>query len=166
MFWLDQEAKQTLFNFLWSHRDQRNYIAADFPLNENIIDMLKDPRVLARNVRVNSMLRIIDLKTVLEGLGLMNDDFNLAFKVNDAMCPWNNTIFQLNSADDKLIITSKVDNKNLDFEIDILYLNQLIAGYRTVHELSELGRIKLHSNCIEILDKIFPRTNNYFHDFF
>ena len=70
-FWLDQEAKQTIFNFLWGHRDQRKYIAGFFSANENIIDLLKTPRIKSRRVMDNSLLRIIDAKTVLENLKLL-----------------------------------------------------------------------------------------------
>ena len=50
VFWLDQKAKQTIFNFLWSHRDQREYILGALPVNENIIDLLRTPRIQLRSI--------------------------------------------------------------------------------------------------------------------
>ncbi|MFX1310845.1 MAG: enhanced intracellular survival protein Eis, partial [Promethearchaeota archaeon] len=45
-FWLNHTAKQTIINFLWTHRDQQEYIAGYFPVNENLIDLLITPRIL------------------------------------------------------------------------------------------------------------------------
>ena len=86
-FWLDQTAKQTIFNFLWAHRDQREYIAGAFSVNEVIIDLLKTPQILERKIIDNSLLRIIDVKTVLENLTYLIDEFTISIEIHDEFCP-------------------------------------------------------------------------------
>ncbi|KKK44041.1 MAG: hypothetical protein Lokiarch_21590, partial [Candidatus Lokiarchaeum sp. GC14_75] len=165
--WLNHMAKQTIFNFLWSHRDQRKYIAGVFPLSENIIDHLKTPRVKARKIIVNSLLRIIDVKSVLIGLKYPVDDFNIIIQIHDKFCNWNNGLFKLTSKNK--IINVEFQNSAIgfiDLETDITYFAQLIVGYRTIKELLEFGFISINQEKLELLQKIFPKTNNNFIDDF
>lgn len=167
VFWLDKIAKQTIFNFLWSHRDQRKYIAAFFPLNENIIDILQTPRIKVRYIGANSMLRIINVKTVLENLKYFKENFSVVLHIHDEFCPWNNGYFTLNSIDKKIEVEYEASAmKNVDLEIDIGHFSQLVAGFRTVKKLLEFDFCSVNNNKIELLQKLFPLTNNYLRDFF
>ncbi|MHA2283120.1 MAG: GNAT family N-acetyltransferase [Promethearchaeota archaeon] len=166
-FWLDQTAKQTIFNFLWSHRDQRKYIGGFFSKNENIIDLLRTPRIKSRHIFDNSLLRIIDVKTVLENLEYPLDNFSIVFLITDEFCPWNHGFFTLTSKEKQINV--KFDEslgKSADIEIEIGYLAQLLAGFRTVKNLLEFRFISVNDEKIELLQDLFPLTNNYLHDFF
>lgn len=166
-FWLDQSAKQTIFNFLWSHRDQRKYVAGSFSAYENIIDLLKTPRIKSRYITDNSLLRIIDVKNVLENLKYPCDNFSIIFHINDTYCPWNNGFFTLTSKGKEINIEFKESSElSADIEIDIGYFAQLVAGFRTVRDLLEFGFTSVNHEKLELLQKLFPKTNNYFHDFF
>jgi len=166
-FWLDQTAKQTIFNFLWGHRDQRKYINGAFSTRENIIDLLKTPRITSRTIIDNSLLRIIDVKTVLGSLKYPLSNFSLTLHIHDEFCPWNNGIFALTSIEKETNVDfNEKSNKPVDIEIDISYLAQLIAGFRTVKDLMEYSFISVKNNKLELLQGLFPLTNNYFHDFF
>lgn len=166
-FWLDQKAKQTIFNFLWSHRDQRKYIGGVFSANENIIDLLKTPRIKSRRVMDNSLLRIIDIKTVLGNLRYPLDDFSIIFHIHDEFCPWNNGFFILTSEEKEINVEfHDSSEKKADATIDVSYLAQLLAGFRTVKDLLEFGFISVNYEKLELLQDLFPLTNNYFHDFF
>jgi predicted acetyltransferase len=166
-FWLDQTAKQTIFNFLWSHRDQRKYIVGGFSANENIIDLLKTPRIKNIYVFDNSLLRIIDVKTVLENLKYHRDEFSVVFHVKDKFCPWNNGFFTLTSEEKKINVKfEELLEKKGDVEIEIKYLAQLLAGFRTISDLLEFSFITVNKEKIELLQELFPLTNNYFHEYF
>ncbi|MHA2038911.1 MAG: GNAT family N-acetyltransferase [Promethearchaeota archaeon] len=166
-FWLDQTAKQTIFNFLWSHRDQRKYIAGFFSKNDNIIDHLKTPRITSRRVFDNSLLRIIDAKTVLENLEYPLDNFSVIFEVTDEFCSWNAGFFILTSKEKEIHVEyHKSSNKSADIRIDISYLAQMLAGFRTVKDLLDFEFISVKSDKISLLQEIFPLTNNYLHNFF
>jgi len=166
-FWLDQTAKQTIFNFLWSHRDQREYVAGSFPVNEIIIDHLKSPQILERRILDNSLLRIINVKTVLENLRYRVEDFFISFKIHDQFCPWNNGVFTLKSKNGSLDVDfNKESNNPADMEIDITHLAQLVAGYRTTKELLDFSFISVNPEKLNLLKQLFPKSNNFFHDFF
>lgn len=167
IFWLDKIAKQTIFNFLWSHRDHRNYVAGGFSVNENIIDMLDNPRVLRRETNVNSLLRIIDVKKILENLDYPINNFSLSMRIHDKQCPWNNGDFQL---DLKNGVTSVKFEENkggsVDLEINIGHLAQLLVGFRTIKDLLEFDLVTIKKEKYELLQKIFPKANNFIRDFF
>jgi len=166
-FWLDQTAKQTIFNFLWSHRDQRKYIAGTFSANENIIDLLKTPRIKSRYIMDNSLLRIIDAKTVLGNLKYPLDTFSIKFQIKDSICPWNNGFITLTSEEKKINVElHDSSEKKADVEIGVSYLAQLLAGFRTISDLLEFGFVSVNKEKIELLQDLFPLTNNYLHDFF
>ena len=166
-FWLDHLAKQTIFNFLWSHRDQRKYIAIDSPTSEIIIDLLKTPRIKSRYIRDESQIRIIDVKAVLENLRYPLQDFKIRFQIFDEICPWNNGFFTLTSEEKKINVTfSESLEMPVDVKIDVSYLAQLLAGFRKVKDLIEFGFISVDNKKLEILQNLFPLANNYLHDFF
>ena len=166
-FWLDQSAKQTIFNFLWGHRDQRKYVAGSFSAYENIIDLLKTPRIKSRYITDNSLLRIIDIKNVLKNLKYPCDNFSIIFHINDTYCPWNNGFFTLTSKEKEINVEFKESSEvSADIEINIGYFAQLVAGFRTVTDLLEFGFISVNHEKLELLENLFPKTNNYLHDFF
>ena len=166
-FWLDQSAKQTIFNFLWSHRNQRKYVGGLFPAHENIIDLLKTPRIKRRYIIDNSLLRVINVKAVLESLKYPLENFSVSFQIHDKFCPWNNGVFDLTSKDKKVKTEfNKSSQINADIEIDISYFAQLVAGFRTVKDLLEFSFIKVKNDKVELFQTLFPKTNNYLHDHF
>jgi predicted acetyltransferase len=166
-FWLNQLAKQTIFNFLWSHRDQRKYIAGAFPVNENIIGFLNNPRILTREIHPSSMLRIIDLKSILESLNYSISDFNISIRVHDKYCPWNNGNFLL-ASDNEVINVKFEENKEepIDLEIDISHFAQLLVGYRTIDDLLEYNFAKINKEKLELIKRLFPIANSNFSDYF
>ena len=166
-FWLDQTAKQTIFNFLWAHRDQREYIAGTFPVNEVIIDLLTTPRILERKTIDNSLLRIIDAKTVLENLTYPIDEFSISIEIHDEFCPWNNGVFTLTSKNK--IIRVEFNEKSeisADIEIDIGYFAQLVAGFKTINELLDFDFVSINHEHLELWQKLFPRSNNFLSEYF
>ncbi|MHA2268086.1 MAG: GNAT family N-acetyltransferase [Promethearchaeota archaeon] len=166
-FWLDPTAKQTIFNFLWTYSDQREYIAGVFPVNEVIIDLLKTPRILKRKIIDNSFLRIIDVKSVLENLEYPIDDFSISFEIHDEFCLWNNGVFKLKSERKNVSVEFKKTSEiPVDIDIDISYFGQLVTGFRTIMELSDLGFVSINQGYIELLQNLFPRSNSCFFEYF
>ncbi|MFW9830153.1 MAG: enhanced intracellular survival protein Eis [Candidatus Thorarchaeota archaeon] len=166
-FWLNQEAKRTIFNFLWSHRDQRKYVSGTFPKNENIIDLLKTPRIINRNILGNSMLRVINVKTILENIEYPIPNFTLTLQIHDRFCPWNNRFFILTSKEKNITVDYLNNSEDtIDIEIDIGYFSQLVAGFRTVKDLLEFGFIRVNDKKLDLLQDLFPKTNNFMHNFF
>ncbi len=167
MFYLDSIAKQTIFNFFWSHKDQFKYIAGTFPKQENIIDILKSPRVILRTIVSNSQLRIINVKTVLEALDYPIKDFMLKIRIHDEQCPWNDGDFNFSSENRRIkVVFGEKTNEKPNIESDIGHFSQVLAGFKSINDLLEFNYIKINIDKKELLQMLFPITNNYFRDFF
>lgn len=167
MFYLDSTAKQTMYNFLRSHRDQFQFCAGTFPKQENIIDILETPRIMYRTIVPNSQLRIIDVKTVLETINYPINNFSLKIRIRDEQCPWNNGDFHLTSENGIIkVVFEEKTTSSVDLESDIGHFSQLLAGFRTVNHLLEFNFIKINTEKRELLQMLFPLTNNYFREFF
>ena len=167
MFYLDSTAKQTIYNFLAGHRDQFQYVAGTFPKQENIIDILETPRIMYRTIVPNSQLRIINVKTVLETINYPINNFSLKIRIQDRQCPWNNGEFHLSSDNGiiKVVFEEKTTD-SADLESDIGHFSQIIAGFRTINHLLEFNYIKINTDKRDLLQVLFPITNNYFREFY
>ena len=131
------------------------------------MDLLKTPRIERRIIGDNSQLRIIDVKTVLENLKYPLDNFSITFRIKDEFCSWNNGVFNIKSKEKEINVEfHEPSNESVDIEIKIGHLAQLLAGFRSTKDLLDFGFISVYNNKIELLEDLFPLTNNYLHDFF
>lgn len=167
--WLDPITRQAILtDLVWSHRDHRKYVAFAHPTNQNVIDLLDNPRVTRWIIRPNSMARIVNLQKVLLGLSYPLTDFECVIRVQDESCPWNNGFFQLQSVGGVVsfdeVAEAKADDVDLDLSINLL--TQLVVGFRTVSELAELGLVKVKEGKEDLFDSLFPRCVNFLRDFF
>ena len=129
--------------------------------------MLDNPRVLRRETNINSLLRIIDVKKMLENLDYPINNFSISIRVQDKDCPWNNGDFQLDLKNGVISVNFE-ENKggSVDLEINIGHLAQLLVGFRSVKDLLEFDLVTIKKEKYELLQKIFPKANNFFRDFF
>ncbi|MHA2362933.1 MAG: GNAT family N-acetyltransferase [Candidatus Hodarchaeales archaeon] len=165
VFWLDNLTKQAIFNFLWTHRDQKKYVCFGAPLSENIIDMLKSPQVDRRVIRSNSMVRIIDVKAVLEKLEFKVKNFDLILRIHDNQCVWNDKCFDFSVKNGTVSVETSDSNK-FDLEIEIGRFSQLVVGSRTIEDFLEFDLCKLNPEKKELLLELFPKCVNFLRDFF
>lgn len=164
-YWQDQATKQAIFNFLWSHRDQRKSVTLWLPRQELVIDMLTNPSMLNRHVRNNSMSRIIDLAPLLAMIRYPHKDFEFTLRVRDELCAWNRGDFRVQSASGTVTVTAEVISAP-DLTIGISELSQVIAGFRTIDDLLTLQTVAVTDSARKLLTDLFPRGNNFLHDFF
>lgn len=162
IFWLDRKTKQCLFNFLQKHIDHRKYVLFSCA-DSNIQVFLKEPRVKAHDVFPGSMVRIVDIIPVIEIFDYPEDtDFIL--KVTDQWCDWNNNTYNCKISEQKA--TLEKSTKSPDVTIDIGSLSQMVVGYRNASQLHDSWEINCSKDMIPILDRLFPKQNNFFRDFF
>ena len=162
IFWYDRKARQALFNFLKTHVDHRKYIAFS-SADSDMLSFLKEPRIKANEVFAGSMVRIVDVVSVIEAFDY-SEDANFVLKVNDLSCDWNNKSFNVTVSADRTRLEETMQPP--DVNIDIGSLSQMIVGYRTASQLYDAWDINCSKEMIPILDRLFPKQNNFFRDFF
>lgn len=109
------------------------------------------------------MVRIVDLVPVIETFEYeIETDFVL--KVEDQWCNWNNNIyhFKVSKEETKLKTTTQAP----DVSIGIGSLSQMVVGYRNASQLYDSWEIDCPKEMVHILDRLFPKQNNFFRDFF
>ncbi|MFX0052534.1 MAG: enhanced intracellular survival protein Eis [Candidatus Hodarchaeota archaeon] len=162
IFWLDIKTKQALFNFLKTHVDHRNYVAFS-TAESNVLAYLKEARIKANEVFPGSMVRIVDVKSVIEAFNY-SEKTEFVMKVKDDQCEWNNKNFKVSFADNMAMLEET--SRSADVSINIGSLSQLIVGFRTASQLYDSWEIDCAEEFIEVLDQLFPRQTNFFRDFF
>ena len=162
IFWNDRKTKQALFNFLNKHTDHRKYVVFSTP-DPNILDSLTNPRVKANEIFPGSMIRIVDVKTVLETLEY-SEDIELVLKVNDQMCKWNNKTFNFIATGGKTNLEETT--QAADVIIDIGPLSQMVVGFRTATQLYDSWDIDCSEDILPYLNRLFPSQMNFYREFF
>lgn len=110
---------------------------------------------------------IIGVKTVLENLTYLIDEFSILIEIHDEFCPWNNGMFTLTSINEKIKVEfNETSEISADIKIDISYFGQLLAGFKTIKELLDLESVSINHEYLELLKKLFPRSNNFLSEYF
>ncbi|MHA2236859.1 MAG: GNAT family N-acetyltransferase [Candidatus Hodarchaeales archaeon] len=162
IFWYDRKTKQALFNFLKRHMDHRKYVV--FSVSDpNILESLIEPRIKANEVFPGSMIRVVNVKSVIEALDYPNDK-EFVLKVNDNVCEWNNKSFNFRVVGGKAKLEET--SQSADVTIDIGSLSQMIVGFRTASQLYDSWELDCSAKMLSILDLHFPSKTNFFREFF
>ena len=164
---LDMETRQTLWNFVARQEGHRKYfkIIDYHPHSIQTYPYLKEPRVYKSEFRPNSMLRIVDVRRLLEGLTYPPIIDSVEFRILDDMCNWNEGPWQLRIENIKGRLL-QISTSTSDVILDIKGLAQLVAGYKTTDELKEQALVKGDAIEISKFDSIFPKNPFILRDFF
>jgi predicted acetyltransferase len=161
-FWKDRETKQALINFLKLHTDHRKYVVFS-TAETSILGYLKEARIKANEVFPGSMIRIIDIKSVLESFGYC-EDLECVLQVIDTTCEWNNKSYSFITKNGKASLDETTSSP--DITIDIGPLSQMVVGFRTATQLYDTWEITGSKKFLNKLDNLFPPQVNFFRDFF
>ncbi len=162
IFWCDRKTKQALFNFLKRHMDHRKYVVFSTP-DSNILESLTEAIVKANEVFPGSMIRIVNVKLVLETLDYPKD-CEFILNVKDQICDWNNKTFNFSVVGGKLNLEET--SKSPDVTIDIGPLSQMVVGLRTASQIYDSWEIDSSEDMLPILNQLFPSKINFFREFF
>ncbi|MFX0115696.1 MAG: enhanced intracellular survival protein Eis [Candidatus Hodarchaeota archaeon] len=164
IFWVDRETRQALFNFLKAHADHRKYVLFGSP-DHDIMSYVSNPRVKQTDIFAGSMIRIIDVETVLQAFSYPNiGDESLILQIQDPNCKWNEKSISLCLENEKVTISET--SQPADVKVEIGALSQMVVGYRTASQLHNSWDIECSQDMLAMLDQLFPRQNNFMRDFF
>jgi predicted acetyltransferase len=162
IFWYDRKTKQALFNFLKKHMDHRKYVVFSTP-DPNILDSLIEPRIKANEVFPGSMIRIVDVKPVIEAFNYSENN-TFVLKVKDEICNWNNKAFNVSITGGEANLEET--SLKADVTIDIGSLSQMIVGFRTASQLYDSWDLECSEEFLPILERLFPPKTNFYREFF
>ena len=76
-------------------------------------------------------------------------------------------MFTLTSKNEKIRVEfNETSEITADIEIDISYFAQLVAGFKTINELLDFRSVSINHAHLGLLQKLFPKSNNFFSEYF
>jgi len=136
IFWIDLEARDRLWHFFASHRDQVHSLKMPVPLGTNIHTWIRDAGKLGASIGDPWMVRAVDIVNALHGLPIFCEAFTFALR--DPDCHWNEGIFRVNGDRGSLTVkryNGDLSNLAIDFSATIAGISALIYGTQSVSEL-------------------------------
>jgi predicted acetyltransferase len=164
MFYLNQEARNGLWNFISAHFSMIYWVEGDIYKNEPLSFLLDDSEI-TETIAPFFMARIVDVKQFLLEYPFEKSVEPFYFEVTDPVAKWNNGIFAL-SWDDKGILDISDQPKGKRIRLTIQTLTCLLMNYRRATYLARIERIEADKKAVELLESIIPDMEAYFSDYF
>ncbi|MEQ7148989.1 GNAT family N-acetyltransferase [Enterococcus gallinarum] len=163
MFYLNQEARNGLWNFISAHFSMVYWVKGDIYKNEPLAFLLEDSQI-KETIEPYYMARIVDVTEFLKKFPFKAFDQPFHFVVSDPVAEWNNGIFRLNYAKGEVIVSNDPIGKAV--QLDIQTLTCVLMNYRRPAYLARIERLHTDSDTLQLLETIIPDMEAYFGDYF
>lgn len=163
MFYLNQEARNGLWNFISAHFSMVYWVKGDIYKNEPLAFLLEDSQI-KETIEPYYMARIVDVTEFLKKFPFKAFDQPFHFVVSDPVAEWNNGIFGLNYAKGEVIVSNDPIGKAV--QLDIQTLTCVLMNYRRPAYLARIERLHTDSDTLQLLETIIPDMEAYFGDYF
>lgn len=164
MFYLNQEARNGLWNFISAHFSMVYWVKGDIFKNEPLSFLLDDSEI-TETIAPFFMARIVDVKEFLLEYPFEKSVEPFYFEVEDPVAEWNNGIFALSWNDaDELTISDQPQGRRI--VLNIQTLTCMLMNYRRAAYLARIERLEADKKAIELLETTIPDMEAYFSDYF
>lgn len=163
MFYLNQEARNGLWNFISAHFSMVYWVKGDIYKNEPLAFLLEDSQI-KETIEPYYMARIVDVAEFLKKFPFKAFDQPFHFVVSDPVAEWNNGIFGLNYAKGEVTVSNDPIGKAV--QLDIQTLTCVLMNYRRPAYLARIERLHTDSDTLQLLETIIPDMEAYFGDYF
>lgn len=164
MIYLNQEARQGLWNFISAHHSMVTHLKGHIYMNEPLAFLLDDSQIV-ETIEPYYMARIVDVGSFLAKYPYDDAIQPFHFVVSDPVAEWNNGIFGVGvTADNEPEI--RMEPIGNPVTLDIQTLSTLMMSYRSPSYLHKIGRIQTDPATLRLLEKLIPGEQPYFSDYF
>ncbi|KAF1305218.1 GNAT family acetyltransferase [Enterococcus sp. CU12B] len=163
MFYLNQEARNGLWNFVSAHFSMVYWIKGNIYKNEPLAFLLEDSQI-RETIEPYFMARIVDVKRFLEDFPFKPFKKPFHFVVEDPVAEWNTGVFSLVWHENQLHVSDERIGDAV--HLDIQTLTCLLMNYRRAAYLARIERIQTTEENLRTLEKIIPDMEAYFSDDF
>ncbi|MBN2652241.1 MAG: GNAT family N-acetyltransferase, partial [Spirochaetales bacterium] len=165
MFYLNQEARHGLWNFVSAHFSMIDKVVGNIYKNEPIAFILEDSEIV-ETIQPYIMARIVDVENFLNEYPFENiASYDFHFIIEDPILDWNRGVFGLSfSKEKKLTVSREAVGKPV--QTDIQTLTTMLMGYKRPSYLLNIERIKADTKTIKKLEQIIDQETPYFSDYF
>ncbi len=164
MFYLNQEARNGLWNFITAHFSMIYWVKGDIYKNEPLSFLLDDSEI-TETIAPYFMARIVDVKEFLKEYPFFKRVEPFYFEVTDPVADWNNGIFGVSWDDDGQL---QVSNEPVGHQVklSIQTLTCMLMNYRRASYLARIERLEADKETIQLLEETLPDMEAYFSDYF
>jgi predicted acetyltransferase len=166
MVYIDQEARNGLWNFISAHFSMVTKVVGSIYMNDPLAFWLEDSEI-KETISPYYMARIVDAKQfiALFPFRSLGKEIELTFRLQDPMCHWNRGNFTLcvSASGKGELIESE---KEPDFSLDIQTLTTIMLSYKRPSYLYDIGRLACDERTVDILEHLIERATPYFSDYF
>ena len=164
MFYLNQEARNGLWNFISAHFSMVYWVHGDIYKNEPLAFLIEDSQI-KEQIEPYYMARIVDVKEFLKQFPFVSTAKPFHFVVEDPIASWNNGVFGLVwNEDGQLDVVDEPVGQSV--QLSIQTLSCLMMNYRRPSYLARIERIKTDDETLKTLELILPNMEAYFSDYF
>ncbi|WP_423253302.1 GNAT family N-acetyltransferase [Melissococcus plutonius] len=164
MFYLNQEARNGLWNFIVAHFSMIYWVIGDTYKNEPLAFLLEDSQI-KETIEPYFMARIVDVEKFLISYPFLRSTESFHFIIEDPIAEWNNGTFSLTWDENEQLTISK-EPIGKPIYLDIQTLTCLLMNYRRPSYLSRIERLKTDKDTLYKLEGIIPDQEAYFSDYF
>jgi len=174
MFWLNETARQGLWDFIGNHDSKLKEVRLKLPADDPLSLLLPDPMV-KQEIEPYFMGRIVDAAAFVRaypfaGLGT---DSRFSLKIEDRDAPWNEGTWVWSISPDgtgelESVRTPADARKEAEAEISVSIglLTAMLLGYRRPSDLRRFGLLEASEAAAERLDALIPARTPYLPDYF
>ena len=164
MFYLDQEARNGLWNFISAHFSMIYWVHGDIYKNEPLAFLIEDSQI-KEQIEPYFMARIVDVKEFLQHFPFVGTADAFHFIIEDPVAPWNNGIFAL-TWDEQGQVRVLNEPIGKPVRLNIQTLTCLMMNYRRASYLARIERLETDEETLKSLERIIPNMEAYFSDYF
>ncbi|HIY57815.1 MAG TPA: GNAT family N-acetyltransferase [Candidatus Tetragenococcus pullicola] len=163
MFYLTQEARHGLWNFISAHFSMVYWIEGNIYKNEPLAFLLEESQI-KETIEPYFMARIVDVEQFLSHFPFKKSTIPFHFVVTDPLADWNCGVFGMEWKDGKLHVSHEPIGHAV--KLDIQTLTCLLMNYRRAAYLARIERIETDIETLQLLEQIIPDMEAYFSDDF
>lgn len=164
IFYLTQEARHGLWNFVRAHFSMIDEVKGDIYMNEPIAFELDDSQIV-ETIEPYYMARIIDVAEFLTVYPWDDDIKPFHFIVKDPVAEWNNGVFGIKqTGEGNVEVVREPIGKPV--ELDIRTLSTMMMSYKTPAYLHKIECLRTDPYTLRLLEKLIPGEQPYFSDYF
>jgi len=161
-------AQKLLLQFIANHDSMAKTVEMAVPENDNLPLIVDDPR-FEQKINPHFMARIVDVFGFLKAYPFIDGSAeSVTLHVDDAFLPENNGVYQLSQFGPNTNITylQPTFRQESGIYCSVQQLTSMLMGYKRPFALYDAGLINGNSETIERLEKVIPRRQTFFPDFY
>lgn len=173
IFWINDTARQGLWNFIINHDSKLKEVQMKLPVDDPLSLLLPDPMV-KQEIEPFFMARIVDAVKFVEAYPFAESarDHRFVLHIEDRDAPWNEGDREWKISGSGVGGLEKVDSAEglradaANIRISIGILTAMLLGYRRPSELQRIGLLETSEETAHLLDTLIPARIPYMADYF